>query len=180
MLLMGGAMTMLAGDEYAEGQQLRFKAKGGIPTLWQLRLGQLPQDNATLAYWIGRGGELKTRQPSLRGTRRERLSLRDGDPARRILACARSSGQPTDVPLMVFNNMDRQDWVSATVDVGPTVRAWVESAPTAFYQIRDLLALDPERPLWRRPLPGQELVDQGLQIGLQPYQIQVLELARLD
>jgi hypothetical protein len=44
ILLMGGTTTMLAGDEYAEGQQLRFKAKGGIPTLWQLRLRQLPQD----------------------------------------------------------------------------------------------------------------------------------------
>jgi hypothetical protein len=179
MLLMGGAMTMLAGDEYAEGQPLRFKAKGGIPTLGQLRLGQLPQDNANLAYWIGRGGLLKRDHPSLRGTYRERLSLRDGDPARRILACARSSGQPSDVPLMVFNNLERQDWVTATFDLGSSVRTWIESAADAFYQIRDLLALDPDRPLWRRPLHGQELLDQGIHIGLQPYQIQVLELTRL-
>jgi hypothetical protein len=46
MLTMGGATTMLASDEYAESQQLRFKAKGGIPTLWQLRLRQLPPRTA--------------------------------------------------------------------------------------------------------------------------------------
>lgn len=180
MLLMGGAMTMLAGDEYGEGQQLRFKAKGGIPTLWQLRLRQLPQDNATLAYWIGQAGKLRTGHPSLRGTQRERLGPRDGGTPSRLLACVRSSGDPANVPLLVLNNLDRRNWVTATYDVGGTVSAWLQSVPAAFYQIRDLLSLDPDRPLWRRPLHGQELLDEGLHIGLQSYQIQVLELARLD
>ncbi|MGV1009517.1 MAG: hypothetical protein ACOYBY_13030 [Dermatophilaceae bacterium] len=180
MLLMGGAMTMLAGDEYAEGQQLRFKAKGGIPTLWQLRLNQLPQDNRTLASWIARAGKLKSGQPSLRGTRRERLTPRDSGPAGRLLACARVAGEPGVVPLLVVNNLDRGNWATATYDFGAAARDWLQSAPDAFYQIRDLLALDPERPLWRRALHAQELLDEGLHVGLQPYQIQVLELFKLQ
>lgn len=180
MMLMGGAMTMLAGDEFAESQQLRFKAKGGVPTLWQLRLGQLPPDNVNLAYWVARGGRLKSEHPALHGTRRERLTMREGDPSRRLLAVGRSSEQSDAVPLMLFSNLDRQEWITATFDLGASVRAWLESAPDSFYQIRDLLALDPDRPLWRRPLLGRELLQEGLHIGLQPYQIQVLELARLD
>lgn len=179
MQFMGGAMTMLAGDEYAEGEKLRFKAKGGIPTLWQLRLNQLPQANQTLAYWVARGGQLKRDHRALRGTQRERLATVGGGGAPRILACARSSGQAGDVPLMMFNNLDRQNWVTATFDVGTGVRSWLGQAPGAFYQVRDLIGVDPQRPLWRRALQGQELLDQGIGIGLQPYQIQLLELERL-
>jgi hypothetical protein len=179
MQFMGGPMTMLAGDEYAEAEKLRFKAKGGIPTLWQLRLGQLPEANTTLAYWIARGGQLKNEHPALRGTRRERLRPIAGWAAPRVLACARSSGQPGEAPLMMFNNLDRQQWVSVPFDLGTGVRSWLAQGPGSFYQIRDLIGVDPERPLWRRPLLGQELVDEGMNIGLQPYQIQLLELERL-
>jgi Alpha amylase, catalytic domain len=179
MQFMGGPMTMLAGDEYAEAEKLRFKAKGGIPTLWQLRLGQLPQANQTLAFWVARGGRLKNSHPALRGTHRERLGTVTVGGVPRVLACARSSGQPGDVPLMMFNNLDRQEWVTGAFDVGAAVRAWLGQAPAAFYQIRDLIGLDPQRPLWRRPLPGQELLDQGIGVGLQPFQIQLLELERL-
>jgi hypothetical protein len=176
MQLMGGPMTMLAGDEYAEGQRLRFKAKGGIPTLWQLRQGNLPAANTNLAYWIGRGGQLKSAHPSLRGSNRERLNLRPGSSAPRLLACGRSSEDPAEVPLLLFSNLERQAWTTATFEIGRRGRAWLQQAPSAFYQIRDLLGVDPDRPLWRRPLLGQELIDEGIGVGLQPYQIQVLEL----
>ncbi|MGH3912526.1 MAG: hypothetical protein ACRDTC_03815, partial [Pseudonocardiaceae bacterium] len=62
--LMGGPMIMLAGDEYAEGEQLRFKARDGIPTLWQLRQATLPAANAELASWIARAGVLRTTHPA--------------------------------------------------------------------------------------------------------------------
>lgn len=179
MQFMGGPMTMLAGDEYAEADKLRFKAKGGIPTLWQLRLGELPQVNQTLAYWVARGGRVKTGHRVLRGTHRERLGSVGGGEVPRMLACARSSGQAGEVPLMLFNNLDRHNWITASFDVGSGVRSWLGLAPSAYYQVRDLIGVDPQRPLWRRPLPGQELLDQGIHVGLQPYQIQLLELERL-
>jgi hypothetical protein len=179
MQFMGGPMTMLAGDEYAEAEKLRFKAKGGIPTLWQLRLDQLPQPNQTLAHWIARGAQLKRDHRALRGTRRERLRTLGGGAAPLVLACARSGGQAADVPLMMFNNLDRANWMTGAFDVGSEVRGWLGQAPRAFYQIRDLIGVDPQRPLWRRPLPGQQLLDEGIGIGLQPYQIQLLELERL-
>ena len=75
---------------------------------------------------------------------------------------------------MMFNNLERQSWVTAAFDVGHGVRSWLAQAPGAFYQVRDLIGVDPQRPLWRRALIGQELLDQGIGIGLQPYQIQLL------
>jgi len=179
MQLMGGPMTMLAGDEYAEGQKLRFKARGGIPTLWQLRQGILPAANTTLAYWIGRGARLKSTHPALRGDARERLWWRECARPDRLLAFARSSTNPADAPLLCFNNLDRSDWITGTADLGSQVRAWLEREPDAYYQIRDLLGFDPQRPLWSRAQHGRDIINEGLSVGLQAYQIQVLELARV-
>jgi hypothetical protein len=178
MQLMGGPMTMLAGDEFAEGQQLRFKARGGIPTLWQFRVGTLAADNTNLAYWIGRGGGLKTTHPALRGRQRERLHSPTGD-APRLLAAARSVDDSAVVPLLVFNNLSRTEWVTGTYDLGQMVTRWLTESLDAFYQARDLMGFDPERPLWRRALSGREILESGLSIGLQPYQIQALELDRV-
>lgn len=176
MQLMGGPMTMLAGDEYAEGERLRFKARGGIPTLWQLRQGTLPAANANLASWIARTGVLRTTHPALRGRGRERLPAREGG-GPTLLAAARFVDDVASVPLLVFNNLSRQEWATGRYDVGARIRAWLDRA--AFYQVRDRVGFDPQRPLWRRPLAGSELIEQGLSVGLQPYQIQVLELERL-
>lgn len=179
MLLMGGPMTMLAGDELAEGQQLRFKARGGIPTVWQLRTGELPAANATLATWVARAGRLRTRHPALAGTARERLHARSGDGAHRIIACTRTGPDDDGPPLVVVDNLGRTGWATATYDVGASLGAWLAQAPGDFYQVRDLVGPDPDRPLWSRPISGHELVGNGLGIGLQPYQVQALELARL-
>ena len=190
MMLMGGAMTMLAGDEFAEAQQLTFKAKGGIPTLWQLRLTQLPQANRELASWVSRCGVLRTTHPALAGTHRERLRVRDSGhlkdsghvmgsgPRPPILACARSA-PGAGVPLMIFNNLDRDEWVTARYDVGAGLGSWLSEAPGDFYQVRDLMGLDPQRSLWSRAIEGRTILDEGLNVGLQPYQIQALELQRL-
>ncbi|MGQ0777323.1 MAG: alpha-amylase family glycosyl hydrolase [Pseudonocardiales bacterium] len=176
MQLLGGPMTMLAGDEYAEGERLRFKARGGVPTLWQLRQGTLPAANANLASWIARAGSLRTSHPALRGRGRERLHAREGG-GRMLLAAARFVDDGASVPLLVFNNLGRQEWTAGRYDVGARMRASLDVA--AFYQVRDRVGFDPERPLWRQPIAGGEIVEQGLSVGLQPYQIQVLELERL-
>jgi len=176
MQLLGGPMTMLAGDEYAEGERLRFKARGGVPTLWQLRQGTLPAANANLASWIARAGLLRTTHPALRGRGRERLHAREGG-GRMLLAVVRFVDDAAIVPLLVFNNLSRHEWTTGRYDVGARLRAWLDVA--AFYQVRDRVGFDPVRPLWRRPLVGGEILEQGLSVGLQPYQIQVLELERL-
>lgn len=184
MQLLGGPMLMLAGDEFAEGQKLRFKAKGGIPTLWQARLGQLPQANLDLASWVGRGGTLRTRHPQLRGADRRRLRIVEGDPGLRILAFSRGAGQEAaagpGAPLLVFANLEQSGWTSARFELGERCRAWLEAAPDDYYQIWDLMGFDPERPLWSRSRPGRQILDEGLDIGLQPYQIQALELSRVS
>ena len=96
MQLLGGPMLMLAGDEYAEGQQLRFKSKGGVPTLWQLRQGILPVELTNLEYWISRGAELKT-HPAFQGGRRERLfQAAAGGPAPDL--CLESRGAASGRP----------------------------------------------------------------------------------
>jgi glycosidase len=198
MLLMGGAMTMLAGDEFAESQQLRFKARGGIPTLWQLRTGELPAANTTLADWVARAARLRRDHPALAGVDRERLHVRDTggtggtggtgstgggdgtDPVRKLLTCVRSVPDGTTVPLVVVNNLGRTGTMTtATYDVGARLGAWLAQTPDRFFQVRDRAGLDPQRPLWSRPVSGHTLLLEGLGIGLQPYQIQVLELERL-
>lgn len=176
MQLLGGPMTMLAGDEYAEAERLRFKARGGIPTLWQFRQGTLPAANANLASWIARAGLLRTSHPTLQGRGRERLHAREGG-GRMLLAAARFVDDVATVPLLVFNNLSRHEWTTGRYDVGARMRAWLDVA--AFYQVRDRVGFDPERPLWSRPIVGGQLVEHGLSVGLQPYQIQVLELEQL-
>ena len=94
-----------------------------------------------------------------------------------LLAAARFVEDGASVPLLVFNNLSRQEWTTGRYDVGARMRASLDVA--AFYQVRDRVGFDPERPLWRRPIAGSEIVEQGLSVGLQPYQIQVLELERL-
>jgi hypothetical protein len=47
------------------------------------------------------------------------------------------------------------------------------------FPVRDLVGFDPGRYLWSRPLLGQDLLDNGLGIGLQPNQIQALELVQV-
>ena len=179
MQLMGGPMTMLAGDEFGEGQKLRFKARGGVPTLWQLRQNTLPDANRQLAYWIGRGGALRNAHPALRGTQRERLhwretsETRESSAPRRVLACVRGGS------LLCFTNLDRQNWVTGRVELTGAVREWLEREPDAHIQVRDLLGLDPGRLLWRQPEPARDLLRDGLSVGLQPYQIQALELTRV-
>lgn len=56
-------------------------------------------------------------------------------------------------------------------NVGGSARAWLEQHPSECYQVRDLIGFDPDRYLWSRPLLGQQLLDAGLGIGLQPNQI---------
>ena len=94
-----------------------------------------------------------------------------------LLAAARFVDDAAIVPLLVFTNLSRHEWTTGRYDVGARLRAWLDLA--AFYQVRDRVGVDPERPLWRRPLVGGEILEQGLSVGLQPYQIQVLELERL-
>jgi glycosidase len=176
MQLFGGPMVMLAGDEYAEGQQLRFKTRGGVPTIWQLRQGLLPEANSNLAYWISRGAELKSTHPALRGATRERLTQSAGNGPHPIFAWSHPGDDATNPPLMMFSNLDRQSWATGTFDVGSYGRGWLTRGASSYYQIRDLVGFDPGRYLWSRPRLGQDLLDNGLGVGLQPKQIQALEL----
>jgi len=179
MQLLGGPMVMLAGDEYGEGQQLRFKTRGGVPTIWQLRQGLLPVANTNLAYWIGRGADLRATHQALREAGRERLTQLAGNGPHPIFAWSHPSSGPPNPPLMLFSNLDRQSWSTGTFDLGGNVRSWLAPQPSRFYQIRDLVGFDPGRYLWSRPLLGQDLLDNGLGIGLQPNQIQALELVQV-
>ncbi|GAB3344861.1 alpha-amylase family protein [Modestobacter lapidis] len=178
MRLMGGPMTTLAGDEYAEGQQLRFKSRGGVPTLWQLRQGTLPAANTALAARIAAAARLASSRPALRTTERERLGWRTAAPTVPF-ACARSGADPGDVPLLLVSNLDRTAWVSGQLDVGSSLGSRLAQAPDSHHQVLDLLGTDPDRPMWRRPLSGRQLLEEGLPAGLQPCQVQVLELQRV-
>ncbi len=175
MELLGGPTLLLAGDEFGEAERLRFMSRGGIPTLWQLRQGLLPDGNRKLGWWVGRSALLRQSHSALRGVRRERLfPITLAEQA--ILAWSRPGLTSSDPPVLLVNNLESDTWVEATVDLGSAGRAWLEPLADEFFQIRDLVGFDPNRYLWSRPISGREILTSGLGIGLQPKQIQALEL----
>ena len=91
-----------------------------------------------------------------------------------ILAAARFGDDPNRAPVLVANLLSGDGWTERNYPVGARIGAWLD--PAAYYQVRDLLSLDPERPLWRQALLGSELLEKGMSIGLLPRQIQALEL----
>ena len=179
MLFFGGAMTTLAGDEYGESRQLHFKARGGVPTLWQARNKQLPRENRELAYWLSLAGQLRKDEPVLASARRNRLSVNHGA----IIALEKTALSTSNRPIMVFSNINH-GWESwAQCGLGPATGAWIHdklaSNSNTYFQCRDLYSLSPDRPLWRNPIHGQTLLNEGITIGLAAYQVQVIELLAL-
>jgi hypothetical protein len=178
MLFLGGPVTTLAGDEYGESQKLRFKAKGGVPTLWQMRNKQLPRINRELFFWVSKAGRLRLEEPCLGSPDRVRLDA--VEPNRPILGFEKRELSSNGRPVMVFSNIDHgfESW--ANFHLESTARAWIEdilaNTGEAYFQIRDLFALTPDRPLWRHPKHGRTMLDNGIPVGLAPYQVQVLEL----
>ena len=83
----------------------------------------------------------------------------------------RAGTHAVDAPILFVSNRDRAVWVDGVCNVGGSARAWLEQHPSEYYQVRDLIGFDPDRYLWSRPLLGQQLLDAGLGIGLQPNQI---------
>jgi glycosidase len=115
MELLGGPVLTLAGDEYGERQQLRFKSRGGIPTVWQRRQGLLPKASEALAYWVGRGADLGRSLPAVPGSTRERLFPYAGANPARIVAWSRSAAQAGDAPLLIVSNLERESWTEGQI-----------------------------------------------------------------
>jgi hypothetical protein len=177
--LLGGPVLTLAGDEYGERQQLRFKSKGGIPTVWQRREGLLPIESKTLASWVRRGALLGQGLPSPQGSTRERLYPHPTGNSSRVVAWSRPAPHAGQAPLLIVSNLERDGWTENSFDVGATARAWLAPQASEYFQIRDLMGFDPDRYLWSRPRQGSDLIEAGLGVGLQPTQIQALLLERV-
>ena len=131
--------------------------------------GTLPQPNRDLEQWVTRAALLRRDHPAFAGSGREDLPMPDG-----FLTAARFGPDPAQAPVIVTNLLAGDAWTQQTCALGTRIGAWLDA--DAHYQIRDLLALDPTRPLWRQALPGSSLRDGGISIGLRPRQIQALEL----
>lgn len=178
MLFMGGPITTLAGDEYGEREQLHFKAKGGIPTLWQARNKQLARENKELNHWLSQAGQLRQKYPELGFSGRERLNPQGGPfPIMAFEKCAQEEEHCT---LMVFSNLNHGSEQYGHFGLGTGVRSWIESKianePDLHLQVRDLFSLTPERPLWRYPVFARDFFQDGIDVILAPYQVQVLEV----
>nr|VFK79684.1 MAG: Alpha amylase, catalytic domain [Candidatus Kentron sp. SD] len=180
MLFLGGPMTTLAGDEYGESRKLRFKMTGGIPTLWQARTGQLAPENLELDAWVSKAGRLRRERSELGCSERERLTPHGG-PAP-VVAFEKRAPE-NGCPLMVFSNIDHGNSQSGRFGLGARARAWIESmvatGPDTRLQVKDLFSSTPDQPLWSHPIPASDLLRDGIQAILAPYQVQVLELVRV-
>lgn len=178
MLFLGGPVTTLAGDEYGESRKLRFKAKGGIPTLWQLRNKQLPRINRELFFWVSKAGRLRLDKPCLALPFRQQLGAIGQD--NYILAFEKKDLQSDRLSLTIFSNINHGRVASARFWLGENVQSGIRNslsgAANSYYQVRDLFSLTPDRPLWRNPIHGRDLIEHGITVLLAPYQVQVLEL----
>ncbi len=183
MELFGGAFSMLMADEYGEQQKMKFLSYGGIPSLEQARNNQLPEPNKTLKYWISRAGELKTNHPSLRSGDRVRLKLKDMKQLP-VIAFARHSYEQNNIPVLVFTNLSNEHKNGAFYELDKQSRDLLErlsnKKPETRFQVRDLMGKDPNAWLWSTAKSKQELLDQGICVLLDPYQIQALELVVVD
>ncbi len=180
MLFLGGPMTTLAGDEYGESRKLRFKMKGGIPTLWQARTQQLAPENLELDAWVSKAGRLRRERPELGCSERKRL-IPHGGPVPIVAFEKRAS--ENRCPLMVFSNINHGDGQSGQFGLGARARAWIESivatGPDTQLQVKDLFSSTPDRPLWSHPILARNLLRDGIQVALTAYQVQVLDLVRV-
>jgi glycosidase len=174
--LFGGISTMVMGDEWGEGNKLDFKHQGGVPpTLLQARHNQLPSADVQLQGAMRRAGDAKNSDPSLHTTLRTPLSAAGDNP--NILAMSRHADDRNVIGTLVFANLANADVRSNVFWLDDETKSRLD--PTGNYQARDLMSLSPGSAVWAQPITGHDLMNNGVYVKLDPYQIQALKLERV-
>lgn len=174
--LFGGISTTVMGDEFGEGQKLGFKTEGAVPpVLVQARNNALPYANVELQQAMRRAGEAKNTDPALKTVLR--TPLRADGPNGNILGMARHADDPQVPGTLVFANLANRDERTNTFRLDDRTRSRID--PNAWYQAKDLMSANPGANVWPNSIRGSDLLNGGVYVRLQPYQIQALKLERV-
>jgi hypothetical protein len=167
--LMGGANVAVAGDEYGEKNQLAFKQHRPVESL-----EHHPDEAHQIAEQMRRSGLAKD-HPALQDDNRAFLDPRVGGQDPDLLALSRfpDSGKPGN-PVLVFANFNNERPRENAFGLDPETCRRLD--PDKRYQVRDLMADDPKAALWSKPMTGRELLEKGIFVRLDAYQLQALEL----
>lgn len=167
--LLGGTTMTVAGDEYAEAQQLQFKAYRPVGVL-----DHPPGVNRRMNEVLARANHARNALPALRDDNtwilRERVGGEDPD----LLALARMPDDPKQNLVFTvanFSNTTRRKNAFKLDEVGQG-----RIDPNRYYQLKNWIADDPNQPVWPQPIKGSDLLRDGLFIDLGAYHVQALEL----
>lgn len=167
--LLGGTTMTVAGDEYAEAEQLQFKANRPVHALIDPAA-----PNRRMNEILARANHARNELPALRDDNtyvlRERMGGEDPD----LLALARLSddhGQNIVFTVANFSNTARRQNAFSLQDVGQG-----RIDPNRHYQLKNWIADNPNQPVWPQPKKGSDLLRDGLHIDLGAYHVQALEL----
>ncbi len=163
--LFGGPTSRVAGDDLGERTQIPFKQYRGVAAL-------RAADTAgkKMAEVIARAGRARKTLPALHDDNRAWLRPQSGGADDALLAMARFPDARSSTAFVLANlsntetreNVFRVDGLSIDDDKR--------------YQVRDLMADDPNKALWPAPVLGRDLKARGLFAKLAPYEVQVLAL----
>jgi hypothetical protein len=166
--LLGGPICQVMGDEFGEGEKLPFRSYRGVVSLRRVGHGEI------IANRRRRAALLRQRHAALHTRDRNWLKTADGAHDGDILAATRIPQTLFDRPLMVFANFNNHDAREQRFLLDEEMRKRID--PAKRYQARDLYALDPTRTLFEEPLLGSALLERGMPVKLDPYQISVVAL----
>jgi glycosidase len=168
--LFGGTSMLVAGDELGEAHGMPFKQHRPVGAI------QTPSPaGAAIVEQLGRAARAKAGLPALADDNRSFLDPMQGGYDADLLALARvpdadKEGNPVVVAAHMGAGASREN--AFRLDATVTSRLQARQR----YQIRDVLAGDPDAPLWSEPKTGRQLRDEGLFVRLEPYQVQALEI----
>lgn len=168
--LLGGTNMFVAGDEFGEAHGMPFKQYRPVGAL------QTPSEaGAAISENMRRAGKAKNEIPALQDDNRAFLDPRLGgwDPDLLALSRVPDAGKDGN-PVVVFANMNNQATRENAFNLDGNAAGRLRDDQR--YQVRDLMADDPEADLWAQPMTGREIKEKGIFAKLSPYQVQALEI----
>lgn len=173
MYLLGGPLLEVVGDHFGETKRMEIRRYDGIQSLQCI-----DSESRHLAEIFGRMGRTRRNLSALHGKSRAWLTPCGGDSDPDILALARHPSQ-TDAPLVfVFCNLDNYSPHTNQFKIDDRSKHFIE--PSSHYQVRNLNTDDDPSHLWDRPRNGSDLLVNGIYVALDPYELQLLLLEKIN
>jgi hypothetical protein len=172
--LLGGPSMDVAGDHFLERNKLPFKSNRDVPAM-----KFLDDTRRNIAETYGRVGRARKALPELQDDNRAFLQPKLGGPDNDLLALSRFTDEKSDRGIsFVFSNLSNTQQRENAFALDNGVKSRLD--PNKRYNVKNLLADDPNAWLWPQSMTGRELMDRGIFVKLGPYHTQVLKLVEAN